>query len=110
MHMIWGGGFPYLFNKHTALVHARHFTNVNAFTSQNNPTTLFYNQDTEAQLPQLVSGITGVSSGHTDSPAAPSQGWDGLQTPSFLLEGPPSPSTYSNTVPSPVSVEITFSL
>lgn len=87
MHMIWGGGFPYLFNKHTALVHARHFTNVNAFTSQNNPTTLFYNQDTEAQLPQLVSGITGVSPGQTDSSAAPSQGWDGLQTPSFLPEG-----------------------
>ena len=30
--------------------------------------------------------------------------------PSFLLEGPPTPSAYSNTVPSPVSVEITFSL
>ena len=87
MHMIWGGGFSYLLNKHTALVHARRFTNINAFSSQSNSTTLFYSQDTEAQLPPLVSGITGVSPRQTDSPAAPSQGWDGLQTTYFLTEG-----------------------
>lgn len=87
MHMIWGGGFPYLFSKHTALAHARRFTNVSAFTSQNNSTTLFYSQDTEAQLPPLVSGITGVPPRQTDSPAACYQGWDGLQTTSFLTEG-----------------------
>ena len=87
MHMIWGGGFPYLFSKHTALVHARRFTNASAFTSQNNSTTLFYSQDTEAQLPPGVSGITGVPPRQTDSPAACYQGWDGLQTTSFLTEG-----------------------
>lgn len=84
MHMIWGGGFLNLVTSTQHLLHARRFTNVNAFNSQNNPTSHFAAEDTGAQLPQLVSGITGVPPRQSGSPAVSSQGWGGHQTPFSL--------------------------
>ena len=41
MHMIWGGGLLNLLTSTQHLLYARCFTNVNAFNSQNTPTTSF---------------------------------------------------------------------
>lgn len=43
-------------------------------------------ESTEAQLPLLVSGIMGVPPRQAGSSTTQSQGWDGLQTHSFLIE------------------------
>ena len=44
----------------------------------------FAAEDTEAQLPQLVSGVTGVPPRQSGSPAVSSQGGGGHQTPFSL--------------------------